>query len=382
MESNQVLFGIVKDLLTKGYEGGYWDYKSDYPATNEDKLHDIICMANNLENRDAYLIYGVNDDGSVCGIEHSNKRYTTADLIKFLRSKPFAGGFIPQVQLYTLEIEKHEIDVLIILRGDHTPYYLQDDFGKDPQIKNRIRAGAIYTRTADMNTPKDKTASIEHTEYLWRKHFGYDLRPAQRFELLLDDYTGWSETDWDTCREKYHMDYPEYRIVAGESKDGRETISYFYDDESMPWAELTFEYFSTVLYRTELWYMDLGRCIIPKPCWRYILGKGLYYYFLKDSINGKLLGLFTMGRYRCNNRSGIPMPILIFENEQERYVFEEWFLSVDKDLVEEINKKIDEDAIMQHIMEKEKRDGIPELGVKAVACSYALYQRWKATLNN
>ena len=91
MESNQVLFGIVKDLLTKGYEGGYWDYKSDYPATNEDKLHDIICMANNLENRDAYLIYGVNDDGSVCGIEHSNKRYTTADLIKFLRSKPFAG---------------------------------------------------------------------------------------------------------------------------------------------------------------------------------------------------------------------------------------------------------------------------------------------------
>lgn len=57
-------------------------------------------------------------------------------------------------------------------------------------------------------------------------------------------------------------------------------------------------------------------------------------------------------------------------------------LSVDKDLVEEINKKIDEDAIMQHIMEKEKRDGIPELGVKAVACSYALYQRWKATLNN
>lgn len=31
----------------------------------EDKLHDIICMANNLEDGDAYLIYGANDDGTI-----------------------------------------------------------------------------------------------------------------------------------------------------------------------------------------------------------------------------------------------------------------------------------------------------------------------------
>jgi len=30
-------------------------------------------MANNLEDRDAYLIYGANDDGSVCGIENTKK---------------------------------------------------------------------------------------------------------------------------------------------------------------------------------------------------------------------------------------------------------------------------------------------------------------------
>ena len=61
------LRSIIEGLLAKGYEGGYWDYKSDYPNTVEEKLHDIICMANNLENRDAYLIYGANDDGSICG---------------------------------------------------------------------------------------------------------------------------------------------------------------------------------------------------------------------------------------------------------------------------------------------------------------------------
>ena len=381
MEKDQELLEIISDLLLKGYEGGYWDYKSDYPATSEDKLHDIICMANNLEDRDAYLIYGANDDGTVCGIENSSKRCVTADFIKFLRDKNFAGGFIPQVEMHTLKIDGHEIDVLVILRGNHTPYYLQNDFGKDPQHSKRIRAGAIYTRTADMNTPRDKTASIEHTEYLWRKHFGYDLRPAQRFEFLLEDYVGWSETNWDNCRQSYHKDYPEYKIVVGESKDGRETLSYFYDDESMPQATLSLEYFSTVLYETELWYMDLGRCIIPKPEWRFMIGKGLYYYFLKDSINGRILGLFTKGEYRCNNRCGIEMPIMIFEHERERKGFEEWFLSVEGELKQSIRLKIEEDAIMQHIAGKEERDGKPELGVKDVALAFALYKRWRKIRN-
>ena len=42
----------IRSLLELGYEGGYWDFKSDYPDKNkkEDKLHDIICMANNLED--------------------------------------------------------------------------------------------------------------------------------------------------------------------------------------------------------------------------------------------------------------------------------------------------------------------------------------------
>lgn len=377
MQNEQMLQEKIENLLDKGYEGGYWDYKSDYPATNEDKLHDIICMANNLEDTDAYLIYGVNDDGTVCGIENSNKRCTSADIIKFLRDKPFAGGYIPQVEMHTLQVGKHEIDVLIIKRGKHTPYYLQEEFGRTPQISKRVRAGAIYTRTADINTPKEKTASIEHTEYLWRKHFGYDLRPSKRIELLLEDYGGWSEANWDSCRQKYHLDYPEFKIVVGESKDGKETLSYFYDDERMPWAELRLEYLSTSLYETELWYMDLGRCIIPKPEWKYMLGKGLYYYFLKDSVNGKLLGLFSNGKYECNNRSGIEMPIMIFDDDNERSSFEEWFMNIDKKFLEKMREKIKQNAIMQHIIAKEKERGKPKVGVTDVALSFGLYKIWR-----
>ena len=42
---------IVQDLLQRGYEGTYWDYKEDYTDCKEDKLIDIICMANNIDGR-------------------------------------------------------------------------------------------------------------------------------------------------------------------------------------------------------------------------------------------------------------------------------------------------------------------------------------------
>lgn len=83
-------------------------------------------MINNLEDRDAYLIYGVNDDGTIKGIQNIEKqRLKTADFIKFLREKNFAGGFIPEVELQTIAIDDNELDILIVRRGKHTPYYLQ-----------------------------------------------------------------------------------------------------------------------------------------------------------------------------------------------------------------------------------------------------------------
>ena len=57
----------------------------------------------------------------------------------------------------------------------------------------------------------------------------------------------------------------------------------------------------------------------------------------KDSISGRLPGLFTKGEYRCNNRCGIEMLIMILEHDRERKSFEDCFLGVDREL--EKNKK-------------------------------------------
>ena len=50
------LYEEISELIDLKTEGDYWDFKVQWHENKADLLHDIICMANNLANRDAYLI--------------------------------------------------------------------------------------------------------------------------------------------------------------------------------------------------------------------------------------------------------------------------------------------------------------------------------------
>jgi len=54
----------ILDLILLKQEGSYWDFKREWYFQDKkaDLLHDIICMANNLSNRDAYIIVGVDEE--------------------------------------------------------------------------------------------------------------------------------------------------------------------------------------------------------------------------------------------------------------------------------------------------------------------------------
>lgn len=370
---------IIK-LLALGYEGAYWDYKSDYSDVKEDKLIDIICMANNICDRDAYLIYGAGDNGEVIGIENTEfHRATTADYIKFLRERPFAGDYIPDVEVMTMKISGHELDILVVHRSNKTPFYLKEDYSPSHNMKKAIRAGAIYARTEDMNTPREKTANVVLTEYLWKKRFGYDLQPYDRYYFLLNDYKGWSDSDWDNIRYQYYKKHPEYKICAGESSDGYETLRFFYDDPAMHYAELHLDYYGTTLYETELWYMDCGRCILPKPSRRLVNNTNyLYYYFIKSDMDGKLLNLFSNGKNVCHDRIGLNVPVFIFEDMEELISYEEYFISIDKSMVIE---QLSKNAIIQHRIrvENNESNGKPICGVMELAVCHEIYNMWKSS---
>lgn len=371
-----VLTREIEGLLSLGYEGGYWDFKSDYSDVKEDKLIDIICMANNICDRDAYIIYGAEDNGTVCGIENTTAhRARTADLIKFLRERDFAGDNIPDVEVETISLQGHELDIWVIHNSRKTPYYLAQEYNPSHDIKKSVRAGAIYTRTADINTPRKETANDAVSEYLWKKRFGYDLKPHERYNVLLADYKGWSETNWDTVRYQYYIEHPEYKISVSESKDGYETLRFFYDDSRMSYADMHLDYYGTTLYETEMWYMDCGRCILPRPNYKSIGMEYLYAYYIKDSIDGRILNLITHGKGKTCDRNGLDVPVLQFADIEEQAKFEEYFGVADKDSVRE---ELLKNSIIQHKINQEEYElnGKPICGVLEYAIVYEIYKQW------
>lgn len=290
----------IKSLLELGYEGGYWDFKSDYPDKNkkEDKLHDIICMANNLEDRDAYLIYGANDDGTIKGIQNTEKqRLKTADFIKFLRDKNFAGGFIPDVELQTIVIDDNELDILIIRRGKHTPYYLQKDY-YESSPKEKLRAGAIYTRTADINTPKECTArriSNSKEQFYYSLIENERLKDMKIFNVLKEKYMDF----YNVC-EKFadiSLNAPKYRVpgtceVQGyfQFKDierAKRSAKAFFADNSLKNVD---EYMLAIrtMYRLAVDFNDsrcLGGIVKPENADSSYGSFGTYYNFAEMPSN-------------------------------------------------------------------------------------------------
>ena len=171
----------IKKLIDSHREGAYWDFKQQWYQKNSDMLHDIICMANNLENRDAYIIIGVTDDFQICGVDNDDNRKCTHELTDFLRGKKFAGDFRPMVEVQTISLDGHVLDIIIIKNSDKVPYYLTEN------NKTKLRPYHIYTRVQDSNTPKDKSADLIHVEMLWKKRFHLLDQPIKKFEYLLSE---------------------------------------------------------------------------------------------------------------------------------------------------------------------------------------------------
>lgn len=79
-------------------------------------LHDIICMSNNLSNRTAYIIIGIDEqqDYSIVDVSCDPNRKNTQKLVDFLKDKKFAGGIRPVVHVESLHYSNGVIDTIVI----------------------------------------------------------------------------------------------------------------------------------------------------------------------------------------------------------------------------------------------------------------------------
>ena len=142
MIDKENLANDIINLIDSQREGAYWDFKQQWYSKEKssDMLHDIICMANNLENRDAYIIIGVTDNFALCDVENDQHRRTTQNLTDFLKSKKFAGDFRPTVEVRSITVNEVLLDVICVKNNAYVPYYLTD------KCKTELFPYHIYTR--------------------------------------------------------------------------------------------------------------------------------------------------------------------------------------------------------------------------------------------
>ena len=91
------LTGIIGDLIATRKEGDHWDFKRNPHAQPGDLIKDIICLANSPRHiGDRYIIYGVDNTGTVVGLQSATLR-TQADIVNTLSNAGFAGGVYPDI---------------------------------------------------------------------------------------------------------------------------------------------------------------------------------------------------------------------------------------------------------------------------------------------
>ena len=368
---NQELQGEIESLRQLKQEGEYWDFKRQWYEQNQrtDLLHDIICMANNLVNRNAYIIIGVDEerDYCLCDVSSDPNRRSTQDLVKFLRDKRFSGGIRPSVVVESVHINNTTIDVLIIKNSNYTPYFLIERF-------EGVHANSIYTRVMDTNTPIDKTADVNNIEYLWKKRFGLVSSVQDRLFAVLSDTTNWI-VDWGNKDYAYNVYAPEFRIVrVDDYTEGWLPQSAFYAHPCGHFAKLNIMYHNTIIYETGIWAFDQFRKYLPQARNYYVeeIGNFWYSYYDLSSVEGKLLTIFTHGTNSIVSREIDFHQFLIFDNDDERDSFHHF-------LVENFSNYSD-DSIREHykyqIQEDEKEAGSGGFSAFQVGKAATIYSDW------
>ena len=364
---------FILDLISLRQEGGYWDFKREWHSNNADLLHDIICMANNLENRDGYIIIGVDEENNyeLCDVSQDRNRKTTENIVTFLRDKSFAGGIRPTVNIETVNIGNACFDVVVIRSDRFTPYYLSCAY-------QSVFANNIYTRVQDTNTPKNRSADIHHIELLWKKRFGLDKSALERLDIVLDDFSNWV---YKSGQPHYHKLFPEFHIEYDKDYENDNDLSHeryagFYINTKASWYGYKIYYHSTILHDSVFLYLDETRIMVSDPTtksFRSDAQEFWYYYYEKDSINGKMLRLFTESEhYDTTSRFLGGGAFLVFDNKDSREEFEAFVLSH-----EDIYDSIELDAHAERAIAHEKKQQWQIECCESMARLYQMYLRWE-----
>lgn len=343
MESTEELEEIVRELFYQNAEGEYWDFKefpyfyegqskADINKKKNDLLHDIICMANNLSNRDAYLIMGISDKPvKITGVEKFSNRWSQEKYLDFIHSKEWAGDYIPTVELRTITNGSgSELDILIIHKSSRVPFYIKEKY-------QTVQPNQIYVRKGAKNTAINKQAEIQDIEKLWEFRFGLIPYPKERVLDYIRDIDSWVKMKSSYEGMSWYFEkFPEYTIEFLDDPENDELrtppFALMHTNARSSWHILSVKYHQTILLEFSAHYIDetRGIAVHPKSAFLKIFERyskseyvNSYYYYLADSPEIELMWLLkSLNNHEnyawLNHLSMIP----IFENLHQKEAIE------------------------------------------------------------
>lgn len=266
------------------------DFKQVWHNNNAELVHDILCLLNSLNENNRYLIFGVvNRTNEIVGVNEDPNQKVSADIQDLIR----ASGFnrIPNFELYNFEHEGKQIDVLEIKNRPEKPYFLTSNKREGGMT---VRAGVVYTRLGDTNTPMIESAPEDHIELMWRERFGIDKPPMERMRQLLDDSDMWVYQENSGIDSFYHQIFPEFTIEksSGSSEDfSEEWCKDKFADAYSSKSSFEFKYSTTVLEKITMVSCDGGRYIFPLPEIEMVKGERKF-FCSTESFGFKLARLY------------------------------------------------------------------------------------------
>ena len=357
MLTNDQLDEIVRELIYLGVEGEYLYFKEklyffvgkskeEKNKKKNDFVHDIICMANNLSNHDAYIIMGIQDKPvKITGVKQFSNKWTQENYQDFLQNLTWAGDMIPTVEFRT--INNGDLDVLIIKKSNRVPYYITKNYGK-------VRENRIYVRKGSKNTAIDSQAEIGDIEKLFEFRFGLTPFPKERVINYITDHDHWIEMkgNYET-RSWYYEKFPEYtlELVDDPQNDKLKAPVYalIHPNARTTWQILRLKYHQTILLEFSSHYIDEYRGISVQPKYNFLKlfdrmddmkFPSMYYYYLSDSVEINLMYLLKDllqqdGEAWRRHLSLIP----VFYDDVERNVIEEYIEENKSDIIDKIKKE-------------------------------------------
>ena len=366
------VFQEVPELIEMKREGPYWDFKKEWHKDNPELIHDILCLANNVEREVSYLVIGIDEerDYSVCDVRTNTDttRRTNQGIIDMLSKTPWGSAQAPFALIEPLELEDGVVDILaVVSRREDMPYFLAKGSGS-------VRPWMVHTRRVDQNTPIDEGANWSEIQQIWRHHFSLDESPIARMQLMLEDKQHWfyiSETE-----NKYYAFAPEFTIThePDDSRDGYEYYMLNQTDSRPHWYTIDLNCFQTVIYSSLGIALDGGRYFAPVPSRSFLRWYGVprdlnadivYCYYVKGSIDWSLNEFFFDESHNeaVWSRDRLLKMVLLFENEDEREGFEH-VLQFDKNEFDRRLAKVDDPCGPGRLPEDYAQRGKDALGAQ------------------